>query len=493
VQTALLGRYEGTVALAAFGAVSITSGFATRVFNFLVDGVSAKTGKSVGMRAWKDLGTKVKMSLLFSLASGCAAFFVLLCIQKPIMVNILNLSGGLLKEAEDYWMLRLLLVPILLLSMSISGILQGFRHVHVVAYLNSGQAIVEMIGSAIVVTQNIHFQGYSTLMSMGVVTVVSYMLSVVAGFICMFTLRPPEADESFSLWNEVFSKRKNREAGGLASPLLETMEQNGVNGHHPNRQDFEDNRDQEDKTDDDEEQEQTESLLDFVSDGMNMLVRSMTMQTTFFIALTCASRLGQENLAAHSIINQLWILISYVVDGFAAAGIVLGSRLAAQAHDVATAPDAKKHLKLLIFRSLSAGLFCGILSGTIFFFGRDAIIDSFTESKETADILRAGTWNLLVLIQPINSLVFVYDGLMMASQSFVFIRNYFLVGFVLIFLPVIGLQITIWQSLCAVWFSKALFNIWRCVGAAYLIHFIFMAEFDSMSRHNTCEDLEAIE
>lgn len=170
----------------------------------------------------------------------------------------------------------------------------------------------------------------------------------------------------------------------------------------------------------------------------------------------------------------------------------MGSRLAAQAHDVARAPDARKHLKLLIFRSLSAGITCGILSGTIFFLGRDIIIESFTESKETADILRAGTWNLLVLIQPINSLVFVYDGLMMASQSFVFIRNYFLVGFVLIFLPVIGLQITIWQSLCAVWFAKALFNIWRCIGAAYLIHFIFMAEFDSMSRHNTCEDLEAI-
>jgi len=310
----------------------------------------------------------------------------------------------------------------------------------------------------------------------------------------MFTLRPPEADDSFSLWNEVFSRKSKREVGGLQSPLLETMEQNGVNGHHSNGEDLVNNHEEyeEDKTDDVEEQEQTESLLDFVSDGMNMLVRSMIMQTTFFIALTCASRLGQESLAAHSIINQLWILISYVVDGFAAAGIVLGSRLAAQAHDVARAPDARKHLKLLIFRSLSAGITCGILSGTIFFLGRDIIIESFTESKETADILRAGTWNLLVLIQPINSLVFVYNGLMMASQSFVFIRNYFLVGFVLIFLPVIGLQITIWQSLCAVWFAKALFNIWRCIGAAYLIHFIFMAEFDSMSRHNTCEDLEAI-
>ena len=48
------------------------------------------------------------------------------------------------------------------------------------------------------------------------------------------------------------------------------------------------------------------------------------------------------SLAAHSILSQLWILISYVVDGFAAAGIVLGSRLAAHAHNPLTAAPAKR-------------------------------------------------------------------------------------------------------------------------------------------------------
>ena len=158
---------------------------------------------------------------------------------------------------------------------------------------------------------------------------------------------------------------------------------------------------------------------------------------------------------------------------------MLGSRLGAHAHDPLRARDAKMHLQLLIFRVLSAGLLCGVFAGSFFYVKRDYIISMFTKDQATVEILKGGMWLLLVLIQPVNSLVFVYDGLMYASQSFLFIRNYFLVGFVVVFAPALGLGMSFWHTLCAVWFSKACFNIWRCAGAAYLIHYIFMAEFDS--------------
>lgn len=59
----------------------------------------------------------------------------------------------------------------------------------------------------------------------------------------------------------------------------------------------------------------------------------LSVQATFFIALAVASRLGTAALAAHQIVAQLWLLTSYVVDGFAVAGTVLGSRLVSQAKD----------------------------------------------------------------------------------------------------------------------------------------------------------------
>lgn len=63
-------------------------------------------------------------------------------------------------------------------------------------------------------------------------------------------------------------------------------------------------------------------------DGLDMFLRTLTLQATFIMALAAAARLGTVALAAHSIVGQCWVLISYAVDGFAAAAIVLGSRLA---------------------------------------------------------------------------------------------------------------------------------------------------------------------
>ena len=59
---------------------------------------------------------------------------------------------------------------------------------------------------------------------------------------------------------------------------------------------------------------------------------AMVSQATFFIAATVAARLGTAALAAYAVISQLWVLASYVVDGFAVAGTVLGSRLVALRH-----------------------------------------------------------------------------------------------------------------------------------------------------------------
>lgn len=462
VQTALLGSFVSTHALAAYGACCILIGFTTKLFNFLVDGVSAKTGKSVGNRRWRELGSRVRRSLSFAACMGILSVMCLVPLRNVLMEDVLGLEGKVLAQAEEYWLLRCMLVPLVLLNMSLSGILQGFRRVKTVAALNSLQALMETGGSAAVIVFRIKLVHGSELFSVGIISIISYAISVVLGFILLFILVPPEADSSFSLWNEVFRSEPKRPL--LEESLLENDDR------------VEENHQSDDEEEEDEDED--ESLLDFVSDGLNMLIRSLIIQTTFFFALMCSSRIGQKALAAHAVVNQLWVLISYVVDGFAAAAIVLGSRLAAQSHGCATTSSAKSHMQLLIRRCLTAGGITGILAAVIFYTRSDAIMALFTQDQSVIDILKDKTWLLMVLIQPINSLVFVYDGLMYASQSFVFIRNYFMLGFCIVFMPMIALQMTVWKTLWAVWLSKALFSIWRCMGAAYLIHYIFMAEFD---------------
>ena len=63
------------------------------------------------------------------------------------------------------------------------------------------------------------------------------------------------------------------------------------------------------------------------------------MQATFFLALSVAGQLGTASLAAHQVVAQLWLLPAYVVDAFAVAGTVLGSRLVATIE----LPDSLRH------------------------------------------------------------------------------------------------------------------------------------------------------
>lgn len=62
-QTALLGHYASTQALAAYSAVSISAGTLLSVFNFLADGVAAKVGLSVGQRDWHAMTARVRLAL----------------------------------------------------------------------------------------------------------------------------------------------------------------------------------------------------------------------------------------------------------------------------------------------------------------------------------------------------------------------------------------------------------------------------------------------
>ena len=63
LQTALLGRYGGRDTQAAFGAVATTANTVCFLFNFLVDGVSAKIGSNAGAMDWHALSKHVKLAI----------------------------------------------------------------------------------------------------------------------------------------------------------------------------------------------------------------------------------------------------------------------------------------------------------------------------------------------------------------------------------------------------------------------------------------------
>lgn len=78
-----------------------------------------------------------------------------------------------------------------------------------------------------------------------------------------------------------------------------------------------------------------QALAAFLGDGLNMVVRSTLLHTTFLVVTVATARMGSSVLAAHQVVTQVWLLSSYIVDGFAAAGTVQGSRLVGMRADPA--------------------------------------------------------------------------------------------------------------------------------------------------------------
>ena len=129
-----------------------------------------------------------------------------------------------------------------------------------------------------------------------------------------------------------------------------------------------------------------------------------------------------------------------------------------------------RSLKVLCNRVLLSGLAIGSACGVAFYVAQDWLIHLFTQSESTKSILHNRLWTLLCIVQPINSLVFVYDGLLYASQSFAFTRNVMLIGFCLVFCPALALAQYTVMALWGVWAAKAALNICRLLGGVYRIH-----------------------
>ncbi len=135
-----------------------------------------------------------------------------------------------------------------------------------------------------------------------------------------------------------------------------------------------------------------------------------------------------------------------------------------------------RRFRLLTQRLLSMGVVVGMLCGVGIWAGEGWIIALFTSDAEATAVLQDKLWAILCLAQPINSAIFVYDGLLYATHSFAWVRNIMLSGFVLIFAPM--LAITQWRvhALWSIWAAKGLMNVWRLLGALVRIHFSFERE-----------------
>lgn len=146
-------------------------------------------------------------------------------------------------------------------------------------------------------------------------------------------------------------------------------------------------------------------LAPLVRVGGALLVRTLSLIGTLTLATATATRMGVLAVAAHQVAMQLWLLLALVVDALAvAAQAMIGE---------ADRPEARRIARRLLFWAAAVG---ALLAGA-FALGRPLLPRIFTD--DPAAIARVDRLlPFIIFMQPLNALVFVWDGIFMGAGAF---------------------------------------------------------------------------
>ncbi|KAH6784889.1 MATE efflux family protein [Perilla frutescens var. hirtella] len=149
-------------------------------------------------------------------------------------------------------------------------------------------------------------------------------------------------------------------------------------------------------------------VLDLSDSGFLLLARVVAATICVTLAASMAARLGPTPMAAFQICLQVWITSSLLADGLAVAGqAILACAFAEKDYHKATAAAAR-----VLQMGFVLGVGLAVLVGVGLQFGSGI----FSKDKNVIHIIAIGI-PFVAATQPINSLAFVFDGVVVSIAS----------------------------------------------------------------------------
>jgi len=145
-----------------------------------------------------------------------------------------------------------------------------------------------------------------------------------------------------------------------------------------------------------------------------MVLRNASLLASLTAATMVAARVGTVPVAAHQIAVQLWIFMALVIDALAIAGqAIVGKQIGA---------DAPQAARVIADRLLALGvLFGAVLAAGLLMLS--PWLGSWFTSDAAVVAAFASILPVLAIMQPINGLVFVWDGIAIGAAAFPFLAG----------------------------------------------------------------------
>ncbi len=191
-----------------------------------------------------------------------------------------------------------------------------------------------------------------------------------------------------------------------------------------------------------------------VTMSFNLFIRALALNMVLLIAVREATSLGKEYIAAHTIAINLWLFSAFFLDGYGAAGNILGGRLL----------GAKKYKKLWkltkrinLYNLIVSFLLIGV--GLLFYkqlgllFNKDSLVLSTFY----------GIFGMVLISQPISSIGFTFDAIFKGLGEMKYLRNTLIGATLLGFIPALLICNYFDLKLTGVWIAILVWIGFRAV------------------------------
>ena len=178
----------------------------------------------------------------------------------------------------------------------------------------------------------------------------------------------------------------------------------------------------------------------------DLFVRTAALRGSLTLATAVAARIGTVDLAAHQIAFEIWSFLALALDAIAIAAQAMIGRLLG-AGDGAAARAAGR-------RMIEWGIVAGVVSGLGVLATRTVLPRIFTDDVEVVVLTMFLLW-FVALLQPVNAVVFVLDGVLIGAGDMRFLA-WAMLGAGLVFVPAAALVLVLGLGIGWLWGAIAL-------------------------------------
>jgi len=329
----------GTVELAALGVDTAILGFAFFAFNFLAYVVTPLVARALGQGRVEEARRWVGDALVLALTLGLLVS-VALELAAPLLVDLMGATPDVADPAVGYLRIRALATPAVLVVTAGHGAFRGHKDTRTPLKVALGVNLLNLVLDPLM----IFGLGWG-LEGAAIATVIAQYLGA-AWFIRLMVAR------------EMASRPRG---------LIEALP----------------------------------SLLALGRNGALLTMRTGLLLGSFTIAAAVATRLGPEEIAAHQLVAQVFLLTALLADSFAIAAQAMVGETAARGE--------METLDALNRRLVGWGAVAGLILMVGVAVGRFGL-GAITSDAVVAD-LAIGAGGVVALIEPVAAVLFVADGI----------------------------------------------------------------------------------